>query len=69
MGKCLRMWSVSGESSWCGMQRRKRCPMPMKGEAVIEIRQLFDAEDFGENLTPELRAAEEKLRAETEKLK
>lgn len=42
----------------------KRCPNPMKGESEIEIRQVFEAEDFGEEFTPELRAREEKLRAE-----
>ena len=33
----------------------KRCPNPMPGESEIEIRQVFEAEDFGEELTPELR--------------
>jgi hypothetical protein len=42
----------------------KRCPNPMKGESEIEIRRVFEAEDFGEEFTPELRAREEKLRAE-----
>ena len=42
----------------------KRCPAPMKGESEIEIRQVFEAEDFGEAFTPELRAQEERLRAE-----
>ena len=41
----------------------KRCPNPMEGESEIEIRQVFDADDFGEALTPELRAQEERLRA------
>ena len=41
----------------------KRCPNPMPGESEIEIRQVFDAEDFGEALTPELREQEERLRA------
>jgi hypothetical protein len=41
----------------------KRCPNPMLGESEIEIRQIFDAEDFGEAFTPELRAQEERLRA------
>jgi len=46
----------------------KRCPNPMPGEeSEIEIRQVFEAEDFGENFTPELREQEEKLRAEIEK--
>ena len=35
----------------------KRCPNPMPGDSEIEIRQIFEAEDFGEALTPELRAA------------
>ena len=42
----------------------KRCPNPMLGEAEIEIRQIFDAEDFGEAFTPELREQEERLRAQ-----
>jgi hypothetical protein len=46
----------------------KRCPNPLEGEAVIEIRQVFEAEDFGEEFTPELREQEERLRAEAEKL-
>jgi hypothetical protein len=45
----------------------RRCPDPMPGEeAEIEIRPVFEAEDFGEHLTPELRAQEERLRAEIE---
>jgi len=43
----------------------RRCPHPMPGkEAEIEIRQVFEAEDFGPAFTPELRAQEERLRAE-----
>jgi len=42
----------------------KRCPTPMPGESEIEIRQIFDTEDFGEALTPELRAQEDALRAQ-----
>jgi hypothetical protein len=46
----------------------KRCPNPMPGEeAEIEIRQVFEAEDFGPALTPELRAQEARLCAEIEK--
>ncbi|RKE38517.1 hypothetical protein B0G76_4841 [Paraburkholderia sp. BL23I1N1] len=44
----------------------KRCPNPMEVDSDIEIRPLFSAEDFGEELTPELRAQEERLRALTE---
>lgn len=40
----------------------KRCPNPHPGESEIEIRQVFEAEDFGAELTPELREREEKLR-------
>jgi len=40
----------------------KRCPNPMPGESEIEIRQVFEADDFGEALTPELRKMEERLR-------
>lgn len=42
----------------------KRCPNPTPGESEIEIRQVFEADDFGAVLTPELRAQEEALRAE-----
>jgi hypothetical protein len=44
----------------------KRCPNPLEGEAEIEIRQIFEAEDFGAEFTPELREAEERLRKEIE---
>jgi hypothetical protein len=40
----------------------KRCPNPMGTESEIEIRQIFEAEDFGEAFTPELREQEERLR-------
>jgi len=46
----------------------KRCPNPMPGESEIEIRQVFEAEDFGAALTPELKEQEERLRKKTEKL-
>ena len=39
----------------------KRCPNPLEGESEIEIRQIFEADDFGEAFTPELREAETKL--------
>jgi len=42
----------------------KRCPNPMEGESEIEIRQVFEADDFGEEFTPELREQEERLRAQ-----
>ncbi len=46
----------------------KHCPDPMPGEeGQLEIRQVFEPEDFGPALTPELRAQEQRLRAELEK--
>ncbi|MEK6324757.1 MAG: YciI family protein [Acidobacteriota bacterium] len=45
----------------------KRCPNPMGVEAEIEIRQVFEAEDFGAEFTPELKEQEECLRAQIEK--
>jgi hypothetical protein len=45
----------------------KRCPNPMPTESEIEIRPVFEAEDFGAEFTPELRAQEERQRAEIEK--
>ena len=44
----------------------KRCPNPMPGDSEIEIRQIFEAEDFGDEFTPELREQEERLRARLE---
>lgn len=44
----------------------KRCPNPMPGDSEVEIRQVFEAEDFGTEFTPELRKQEERLRAEIE---
>jgi len=48
----------------------KRCPNPMPNEeSEIEIRQIFEAEDFGAEFTPELREQEDRIRAEIEKKK
>ena len=44
----------------------RRCPNPMEGDSEIEIRPVFEADDFGAEFTPELRAQEERLRAGTE---
>ena len=45
----------------------RRCPDPMPGEqSEIEIRPLYEAEDFGKELTPELRGQQERLRTELE---
>jgi hypothetical protein len=48
----------------------KKCPNPMPNvDSEIEIRQMFEAEDFGAEFTPELREYEAKVRAEAERLK
>jgi hypothetical protein len=47
----------------------KRCPNPFAGESEIEIRQVFEAEDFGPELTPELRKQEERMRQQLAKKK
>ena len=44
----------------------RRCPNPMESDSEIEIRRVFEAEDFGAELTPELRAQDQRLRAKTE---
>jgi len=60
------IWNVKSMDealSWA-----RRCPDPMPGEeAVLEIRPIFEAEDFGAEFTPEARAQEERLRAEIER--
>ena len=45
----------------------KRCPNPHPGESEIEIRQVFEAEDFGAELTPEVREAEQRMREKLER--
>jgi hypothetical protein len=59
-------WLVDVKSREEAIEWVKRCPNPMEGESVIEIRQVFEADDFGEAMTPELREQEERLRAHTE---
>ena len=49
-----------------GIEWVKRCPNPTGTEAEIEIRQVFEAEDFGPAFTPELREQEARLRAQAE---
>jgi hypothetical protein len=57
-------WLLQVKSKEEAIDWVKRCPNPLEGEAEIEIRQVFEAEDFGEAFTPELREAEERLRAQ-----
>jgi hypothetical protein len=55
------LWQVRSREE--AIEWAKRAPMP-EG-SVLEIRQVFEAEDFGDQLTPELRAQEERLREQT----
>ena len=55
-------WLIQVKSLDEAIEWVKRCPNPMEGEAEIEIRQVFEADDFGEELTPELREQEERVR-------
>jgi hypothetical protein len=55
-------WIFQVKSKAEAIEWVKRCPNPLEGDAEIEIRQIFEAEDFGAELTPELREAEEHLR-------
>jgi hypothetical protein len=55
-------WLFQVKSKEEAIEWVKRCPNPMKGESEIEIRQVFEAEDFGPAFTPELREAEERMR-------
>jgi hypothetical protein len=56
-------WLIQAGSMAEAIEWARRCPNPMEGESEIEIRQVFEAEDFGDALTPELRQQEERLRA------
>ena len=58
------LWQVKSREE--AIEWVKRCPNPMPGESEIELRQIFEAEDFGEALTPELREQDERLRQKLE---
>jgi len=56
-------WIIQVKSKQEAIEWMKRCPPPMgNGAGELEIRQVFEASDFGEELTPELREAEERMR-------
>ncbi len=55
------LWQVKSREE--AIEWVKRCPNPMPQDSEIEIRQVFEAEDFGAEFTPELREQEERLRA------
>ena len=56
------IWQVKSKEE--AIEWVKRCPNPMPGESEIEIRQVFEAEDFGAEFTPELREQEQRLRSQ-----
>ena len=56
------LWQVNSKEE--AIEWVKRCPNPMGGESEIEIRQVFEADDFGAEFTPELREQEQRLRAQ-----
>lgn len=58
------IWKVKSMDE--AIEWAKRCPNPMPGDSDLEIRPVFEAEDFGEQFTPELREQEERLRAKLE---
>jgi hypothetical protein len=57
-------WLLQVQSKEEVIEWMKRCPNPFEGESEIEIRQVFEAEDFGAEFTPELREQEDRLRAQ-----
>lgn len=60
------LWQVRSMDE--AVEWARRCPSPMPGEeSELEIRPVFEAEDFGQEYTPELRAQEERLRVELER--
>jgi hypothetical protein len=60
------IWRVKSKEE--AIEWVKRCPNPTGAESEIEIRQVFEAEDFGAEFTPELRAQEDRIRAQAEQL-
>jgi hypothetical protein len=58
------MWQVKSMEE--AIEWLKKCPNPMMEDSEVEIRPVFEAEDFGAEFTPELRAQEDRLRAQLE---
>jgi hypothetical protein len=54
-------WMFRVKSKEEAIEWVKRCPSPLKGDAEIEIRQVFEADDFGAEFTPELREGEKRM--------
>ena len=57
-------WMFQVKSKEEAIEWVKRCPNPLEGDSEIEIRQVYEADDFGAEFTPELREAEERMRAQ-----
>ena len=57
-------WLIQVKSKEEAVEWMKRCPNPMEGDSEIELRQVFEADDFGAEFTPELREQEERIRAQ-----
>ena len=57
-------WLIEVRSKEEAIEWVKRAPNPHEGDSEIEIRQVFESEDFGEEFTPELREQEERIRAQ-----
>jgi hypothetical protein len=62
-------WIFQCKSKEEAIEWVKRCPNPLDGPSEIQIRQIFENEDFGEALTPEIQAREERIREEIESRK
>ena len=60
------LWQVKSKEE--AIEWVKRCPNPHNGESEIEIRQVFETEDFGAEFTPELREQEDRVRAQSDQL-
>jgi hypothetical protein len=58
-------WLFQVKSKEEAIEWVKRCPNPFPGESEIELRQVFEAADFGPELSPELREQEERMRAQS----
>lgn len=57
-------WLIQVKSREEAIEWVRRCPKPFEGDSEIEIRQVFEMEDFGDAVTPELCAQEERMRAQ-----
>jgi hypothetical protein len=59
------LWQVRSKEE--AIEWVKRCPNPMMSDSEIEIRQVFEAEDFGDSFTPELREQEDRIQKAAKK--